>query len=234
MIGWRMYVDYRKLNQVTRHDQFPLPFMDQIIERLVGKIFYCFLDGYSRYNTVDLDDQEKTTFTCPFGIFSYRKMLYGLCNALAIFQRCMLAMFSDLVEHRIEVFMDEFAVFGSSFDEFDLVIKDKKRKREFFGDHLSRLVNQEMIEKEAKVEEEFPDEKLLMIQGRPWFPDMTNLKVVREIEVFDCWGTNFMGPFQLSHSLLYILVEVDYVSKWVEAITPSRDDAKTVVKFLEF
>jgi len=115
--GWRMCIDYRKLNQATRKDHFPLPFMDQMLERLAGKTYYYFLDGYSGYNqiTVDPQDQEKTAFTCPFGVFAYRKMPFELCNALATFQRCMLAIFSDLVENCIEVFMDDFSVFGSSF-----------------------------------------------------------------------------------------------------------------------
>jgi len=88
-----------------------------MLERLAGKAYYCFLDGYSGYNqiTVDPQDQEKTTFTCPFGVFAYRKMSFGLCNAPATFQRCMLAIFSDLVENCIEVFMDDFSIFGSSF-----------------------------------------------------------------------------------------------------------------------
>jgi len=77
-----------------------------------------FLVDYSGYNqiTVNPQDQEKTTFTCPFGIFPYRKMSFGLCNAPATLQRCMLAIFLDLVEKSIEVFMDNFLVFGSSFD----------------------------------------------------------------------------------------------------------------------
>jgi len=115
--SWRMCIDYRKLNLATRNDHFPLPFMDQMLERLAGKTYYCFLDGYSSYNqiTVDPQDQEKTTFTCPFGVFAYRKMSFGLCNAPATFQRCMLVIFVDLVESCIEVFMDDFSVFDSSF-----------------------------------------------------------------------------------------------------------------------
>ena len=127
--GWRMCIDYRKLNQATRKDHFPLPFMDQMLERLAGKAYYCFLDGYSGYNqiVVDPEDQEKTAFTCPFGVFAYRKMSFGLCNAPATFQRCMLAIFSDLIEKCIEVFMDDFSVFGSTFDDclenLDTVLK---------------------------------------------------------------------------------------------------------------
>ena len=72
--GWRVCIDYRKLNATTRKDHFPLPFIDQMLERLAGHAFYCFLDGYSGYNQVVIapDDQEKTTFTCPFGTFAYR------------------------------------------------------------------------------------------------------------------------------------------------------------------
>jgi hypothetical protein len=92
--------------------------MDQMLERLAGQEYYCFLDGYSGYNqiTVDPGDQEKTAFTCPFGVFAYRRMPFGLCNAPATFQRCMLAIFSDMMEDTMEVFMDDFSVFGKSFD----------------------------------------------------------------------------------------------------------------------
>ncbi|KAL5565157.1 hypothetical protein UlMin_028321 [Ulmus minor] len=80
--GWRVCIDYRKLNDATRKDHFPLPFIDQMLEKLSGHDYYCFLDGYSGYNQIPLapEDQEKTTFTCPY------------------------------------VFMDDFSVFGSSFD----------------------------------------------------------------------------------------------------------------------
>ncbi|KAL9382097.1 hypothetical protein Peur_025132 [Populus x canadensis] len=117
--GWRMCVDYRKLNLATRKDHFPLPFMDQMLERLAGKSFYCFLDGYSGYNQIVInpEDQEKTTFTCPFGTYAYRRMPFGLCNAPATFQRCMMSIFSDYVERIIEVFMDDFTVYGDSFDK---------------------------------------------------------------------------------------------------------------------
>ncbi|CAL8084600.1 unnamed protein product [Prunus armeniaca] len=117
--GWRMCVDYRKINTGTRKDHFPLPFTDQMLERLAGRAFYCFLDGYSGYNQIPVaaEDQEKTTFTCPFGTFAYRRMPFGLCNAPATFQRCMMSIFSGLVEQVVEVFMDDFSVFGDSFDE---------------------------------------------------------------------------------------------------------------------
>ncbi|GJT66627.1 reverse transcriptase domain-containing protein [Tanacetum coccineum] len=116
--GWRVCIDYRKLNEATRKDHFPLPFMDQMIERLAGNEFYCFLDGFSGYFQIPIDpqDQKKTTFTCPYGTFAYRRMPFGLCNASGTFQRCMMAIFHDMIEKTMEVFMDDFSVFGDSFD----------------------------------------------------------------------------------------------------------------------
>ncbi|RVX10776.1 Transposon Ty3-I Gag-Pol polyprotein [Vitis vinifera] len=100
-------------------DHFPLPFMDQVLERVSGHPFYCFLDGYSGYFQIEIDveDQEKTTFTCPFGTYAYRRMPFGLCNAPATFQRCMLSIFSDMVERIMEVFMDDITVYGTSFED---------------------------------------------------------------------------------------------------------------------
>ena len=116
--GWRVCIDYRKLNAGTRKDHFPLPFVDQMLERVAGHEFYCFLDGYSGYNQIEiaLEDQEKTTFTCPFGTFAFRKMPFGLCNAPGTFQRCMMGIFSDMIEIILEIFMDDFSVFGDSFE----------------------------------------------------------------------------------------------------------------------
>nr|GEZ91629.1 reverse transcriptase domain-containing protein [Tanacetum cinerariifolium] len=115
---WRVCINYHKLNEATRKDHFPLPFMDQMLERLAGNEYYCFLDGFSGYFQIpiDLRDQEKTTFTCPHGTFAYRRMPFGLCNAPGTFQRCMLAIFHDMVEKTMEVFMDDFSVFGNSFE----------------------------------------------------------------------------------------------------------------------
>ncbi|GJY93639.1 reverse transcriptase domain-containing protein, partial [Tanacetum coccineum] len=113
----RVCIDYRKLNEATRKDHFPLPFMDQMLERLAGNQYYCFLDGFSGYFQIPIDpkDQEKTTFTCPYGTFAYRRMPFGLCNAPGTFQRCMMAIFHDMIEKTMEVFMDDFSVFGDSF-----------------------------------------------------------------------------------------------------------------------
>ncbi|GJU92028.1 reverse transcriptase domain-containing protein [Tanacetum coccineum] len=115
--GWRVCIDYRKLNDATLKDHFPLPFMEQMLERLSGNKYYCFLDGFSGYFQIPIDpqDQEKTTFTCPYGRFAYRRMPFGLCNAPGTFQRCMMVILHDMIEETMEVFMDDFSVFGDSF-----------------------------------------------------------------------------------------------------------------------
>ncbi|GKF11860.1 DNA-directed DNA polymerase, partial [Tanacetum coccineum] len=84
-----------------------------MLERLCGNEYYCLLDGFSRFFQILIapEDQEKTTFTCPYGTFAYRRMPFGLCSAPATFQRCIMAIFHDMVEDFMEVFMDDFSVF---------------------------------------------------------------------------------------------------------------------------
>ncbi|GKE14744.1 reverse transcriptase domain-containing protein [Tanacetum coccineum] len=109
IMGWRVYIDNHKLNGATAKDHFPLPFMDQ--NPISRWFFEIFLDSYRSYGP------RKTTFTCPFGTYAYRQMPFGLCNAPATFQRCMLAIFHDMIEELLKIFMDDFSVFGNSFDK---------------------------------------------------------------------------------------------------------------------
>ncbi|KAM6582762.1 hypothetical protein CsatB_009764 [Cannabis sativa] len=452
-----------------------------MLDKLAGQEYYCFLDGYSGYHQIAIapEDQEKTTFTCPYGTFAFRRMPFGLCNAPATFQRCMMAIFSDLIEKCIEVFMDDFSVFGSSFDqclsnlelvltrcedsnlvlnwekchfmvtegivlghkiskegievdrakvstienlpppvsvkgvrsflghagfyrrfikdfskvakplsnllasgvpfefgkdcleafqilkeklisapivttpnwelpfeimcdasdyaigavlgqrvdkvfrtiyyasktlndaqlnyattekemlaivfacdkfrpylignkvivytdhsaikylmtkkdakprlirwvlllqEFDLDIKDKKGTENLVADHLSRLeLEESQNTKEVQINEQFPDEQLFSVRESlmvPWYADYVNYLAANitppELsrqqlkkffsDLFDVWGIDFMGPFPSSFSNLYILLAVDYVSKWVEAAATPANDGKTVLRFLQ-
>ena len=131
-----MCIDYRKLNDATRKYHFPIPFLDQILERVVGHPYYCFLDGYSGYYQILItsEDQEKTTFTCLFQTFAFRRMPFGLFNAPATFQRCMLSIFSDMVENFLEVFIYDLTVFGNSFDtclnNLERVLEKCKKKKD--------------------------------------------------------------------------------------------------------
>nr|GEZ24220.1 reverse transcriptase domain-containing protein [Tanacetum cinerariifolium] len=363
--GWRVYIDYRKLNEATRKDHFPLSFMDQMLERLAGSEYYCFLDGFSGYFQISIDpyDQEKTTFTCPYGTFDYRRMPFGLCNAPGTFQRCMLAIFHDMVEKTMEVFMDDFSVFKNSFEtclsrldkmlqrsedtklclnwekshfmvkkgivlghkisrhgievdkaKVDVItmlphpttvkgvwsflghagfyrqfIKDfskisqpmthllekdtlfifsedcikalqtlKQKLTEapiliapnwdlpfelmcdasdfaigaenLAADHLSRLEKPyENVLDPKEINETFPLETLRKVSQRDEMPPNS----IQICEIFDVWGIDFMGSFSSSRGNKYILVAVDYLSKWVEAKALPTNDAQVVCKFLK-
>ncbi|GKE27163.1 reverse transcriptase domain-containing protein [Tanacetum coccineum] len=407
--GWRVCIDYRKLNNATGKNHFPLPFMDQMLERLAGNEYYCFLDGFSGYFQIPIDhqDQEKTTFTCPYGTFAYRRMPFGLCNAPGTFQRCMMAIFHDMIEETMEVFMDDFLVFRDSFSsclshldkmlkrcedtnlvlnwekchfmvkegivlghnisksrievdrakvdviaklppptfvkgirmytdhsalkyllakqdaksrllrwilllqEFDVIICDKKEAENLAADHLSRLENPHQSDPEKKeITETFPLETLGMVTFRgdsntPWIcadqvirwcvygqeavdiltachngpteghhgANYTAKKVfdfsfywptiyrdahdlvmrcdacqrqgkisqrdempqnaIQVCEIFDIRGIDFLGPLSSSRGNKYILVAVNYLSKWVEAIALPTNDARVVCRFLK-
>ncbi|GJT41573.1 reverse transcriptase domain-containing protein [Tanacetum coccineum] len=410
--GWRVCIDYRKLNEATAKDHFPLPFMDQMSERLAGNKYFCFLDGFSGYlqNYIDPNDQEKTTFTYPFGTYAYRRMPFGLCNDPATFQRCVLAIFHDMIEESVErckdahlvlnwekchfmvkegivlghkvssaglevdkakinvisklppptnikgvrsflghagfyrrfikdfskiarpitkllekdtpfEFNDEcqkafellkekltcapvivspnwnlpFELMCDASDfavgavlEFDIEIKDKKGTENVDVDHLSRIDNN-VSSDDSEADDNFPGETLMEINTRnkPWFSDFANYLVgdiipkgmtyqqknklfsdlkhyfweepylfkvcsdacqktgniskhdempltnIQVCEIFDVWGIDFMGPFLKSHKFEYILVAVDYVSKWAEAQALPTNDARVVITFLK-
>ncbi|RDY00186.1 Retrovirus-related Pol polyprotein, partial [Mucuna pruriens] len=132
LLTWTLlvsYIDYRKLNSTTHKDHLPLPFIDQVLEKLVGKSHYCFLDGYSRYMQIHiaLEDQHKTTFTCPFGTFAYTRLSFALYNASSTFQRCMLNIFLDFLEECMEVFMDDFTGYSNIFDALEGLKSTKQR-----------------------------------------------------------------------------------------------------------
>ncbi|GKA32663.1 reverse transcriptase domain-containing protein [Tanacetum coccineum] len=327
--GWRVCIDYRKLNGATRKDHFPLPFIDQMLERLSGNEYYYFLDGFSGFFQIPIapKDQEKITFTCPYGTFAYRRMTFGLCNALATFQRCMTVIFHNMVEDFMEVFMDNFLVFGNTFDQcldnldkmlgrceetnlvlnwekchfmvkegivlgykisrkgievdkakvdvtaklltpqikhdaklrlirwvmllqgFNIEIKDKKGAKNLAANHLSRLKNPNMGElAEDEIGDKFPDDHLMILKSKlndkePWghhSASITGRKVYKAgfywpsiFKDAKDYGLDFMGPFPDSRGNKYILVAVDYVSKWVEAQALPINDARVVVKFLK-
>nr|GEY15593.1 reverse transcriptase domain-containing protein [Tanacetum cinerariifolium] len=121
--GWRVCIDYRKFNDATRKDHFSLPFIDQMLERLAGNEFYCFLYGFSGYFQIPISppDHEKTTFTCPYGTFAYCRMPFGLYNAPGIFQRYMMTIFHDMIDKTMEVFVDDFLVLEIHFHRAFLI-----------------------------------------------------------------------------------------------------------------
>nr|GEW49499.1 reverse transcriptase domain-containing protein [Tanacetum cinerariifolium] len=171
--GWRLCIDYLKLNEATRKGHFPLPFMDQMLVRLAGNQYYCFLDCFSGYFQIPIDskDQEKTTFTCPYGTFAYRRMPFGLCNALCTFQR-MLKRCEDtnlcLNWEKSHFMVKEGIVLGHKISKQGIEVGKAKA-----DDPHQNVLDPKEINKS------FPLETLNVVstrgnQSTPWFADFIN------------------------------------------------------------
>ena len=209
--GWRVCIDYRRLNEVTHKDHFPLPFIDQLLERIYGHPFYCFLDGYSGYFQIEItiEDQEKTTFTCPFNTYAYRRMPFGLCNAPTIFQRCMLSIFSNLVERIMEVYMDNITVYGENFEE--CLVNLETILHRCIEKNL--MLNWEkchfMVSKGIVIE--VNKEKVDLISK---LPPPTNVKTVRQFLGHAGFYRRFIQDFSKIVKPLYKLLEKDATFEW--------------------
>jgi hypothetical protein len=113
-----IYIDFRNLNRVSLKDNYPLPKMDHIPQKVVGSQRLSMLDGFSGYNKVLVhpEDQEKTKFTTPWGTFMYPKMPFGLMNSGATFQRAMDIAFFEEKDKFVVIYLDDIT-FYSKFDE---------------------------------------------------------------------------------------------------------------------
>uniref|UniRef100_A0A2N9GA31 Reverse transcriptase domain-containing protein n=1 Tax=Fagus sylvatica TaxID=28930 RepID=A0A2N9GA31_FAGSY len=192
--GWRMCIDYRKLNSVTRKDHFPLPFIDQILERVASHEYYCFLDGYSGYYQIEiaLEDQGKTTFTCPFGTFAFRRMPFGCVEKGLVlnWEKCHFMVTSGIVLDMR--FTKDFSSISrplcnlllkestfewiESCEEFNIQIKDKKGVENVMANHLSRLTFEE-VKEEIPIRDAFLNEQLFAVTELPWYAHIVNYLV---------------------------------------------------------
>ncbi|XP_070682486.1 uncharacterized protein [Malus domestica] len=210
--GWRVCIDYRKLNATTRNDHFPLPFIDQMLERLAGYAFYCFLDGYSGFYRRFIKD--------------FSKVAQPLCRLLQTdvtfeFNEECTASFNQLKEllttAPIIVPLDWSLPFELMCDASDYalgaVLGQRKDKRPHVIYYASRTLN---------------DAQMGNIGARDQMPQVFILNV----EIFDVWGIEFMGPFPSSYGFMYILLAVDYVSKWVKAKATRTNYSKVVADFI--
>ena len=226
-------VDYMILNELTRKDHFPLPFIDQFLKRVSGKPFYCFLDEYSGYFQIEIgaEDQEKTNFTCLFCTYAYRRIPFGLCNAPATFQRCMLSIFSDMAERIMEVYMDDITIYGNTIEqclanletvlhiciEKDLVLNWEKCQFMLNqGIVLGHVISNKEIEVDkAKVE--------LIVK----LPPPTNVKAVRQFLSHLGFYRRFIKDFSKIVKPLYELLEKDTKFTWNEACQKSLEELKS-------
>nr|GEV91486.1 reverse transcriptase domain-containing protein [Tanacetum cinerariifolium] len=174
----------------------------------------------------DPQDQEKTTFTCPYGTFSYRRMPFGLCNAPGTFQRCMMDIFHYMIEETMEVFMDDFSVFEDSFSSclsyLDKMLKRCKDTNLVLNWDKCHFMVKEGIVFGHKISESRIEVDRAKVDVIAKLPHLTSVK-----------GIDFMGLFPSSRGNKYILMAVDYLSKWVEAKALPTNDARVVVKILK-
>jgi Reverse transcriptase (RNA-dependent DNA polymerase) len=114
----RVCQDFRKLNAATQKDHYPLPFIDLVLDMVALHELYSFLDGYSGYNQVSIrqEDQDKTTFMTDLGTFAFWVMPFGLCNAPGTFQWIMMIIFQDFLRKFLEIFINDFCVYGAEKD----------------------------------------------------------------------------------------------------------------------
>jgi hypothetical protein len=135
----RLCVDFQNLNRVSLKDNYPLPKMDYILQKVVGSQKISMLDGFSGYNQimVHLDDQEKTTFTTPWGSFMYVKIPFGIMNAGENFQRAMDIAFSDEKDKFIVIYLDDITIFSDSDDQHLEHIRKVFQKCRKFGISLN-------------------------------------------------------------------------------------------------
>ena len=109
-----MCVDLKKVNAATVWDHYPLLFTEHVLERVAGHEAYSFVDGFFGYNQVSIDpkDQHKMAFAMTWGVFAYRKMLFGLTNAPATFQRLMSIAFKEYLRICLKIFLDDLCIYS--------------------------------------------------------------------------------------------------------------------------
>ncbi|KAL6335471.1 hypothetical protein AAG906_029714 [Vitis piasezkii] len=290
--GWRVCIDYKKLNAVTRKDHFPLPFVDQVLERVSGHPFYCFLDGYS----VHL--RNAWLIWKQFFIDALKRTWYSTGRKCHFMVRAVLGQREDGKPYVIYYAMGSFIIVFTDhsalkylltkqdakarlirwillLQEFDLQIKDKKGVENVVADHLSSEWNaQDRKHFFAKIHAYYWEEPFLFKYcadqiirkcvpedeqqgilshchenayahimsrncdrcqrlGKLTKRNQMPMNPILIVELFDVWGIDFMGPFPMSFGNSCILVGVDYVSKWVEAIPCKQNDHRVVLKFLK-
>ena len=230
--SWRVCIDYRRLNEVTRKDHFPLPFIDQLLERVSGHPFYCFLDGYSGYFQIEIapEDQEKTTFTCPFGTYAYRRMPFRLCNAPATFQRCMLSMFSDMVERIMEVYMDDITVYGGDFEEcltnLEAILQRCIEKNLVLNWEKCHFILNQGIVLGHIISSRGIEVDKAKIDIISKLPPPTNVKTIRQFLGHAGFYRRFIKDFSKIAKPLYKLLEKDAKFVWEEDCQKSFEELK--------
>nr|GEU79878.1 reverse transcriptase domain-containing protein [Tanacetum cinerariifolium] len=252
--GWRVCIDYRKLNDATRKDHFPLLFMDQMLERLAGNEFYCFLDGFSGYfpevygdYLYDMIEKTMEVFMDDFLVFgdSFSSCLTDLDKMLNHCEETNLV----LNWEKCHFMCREGIILGHKISKSGTEVDRAKKAFEILkachegpsgGHHGANLTAKKVFDAGffwpliyRHAHEMIKTCDICQRQGIISQRDEMPQNSIQVCEIFDIWGIDFMGPFPSSKGNKYILVAVDYLSKWVEAKALPTNDARVVVKFLK-
>jgi hypothetical protein len=158
-----------------------------MLERLANHSFFFYLDGYSGYHqiSIHLNNQSKTTFTSPYGTFAYRWMSFALCNTPASFQRCMMVIFFDLIEKVMEVFMDDFSIYGKTFQDclanLNKVLKRCQMANLVLNWEKYHFILREGIVLGHKISEKGIEVGKMKIEVIEQLPPPTNVKGIRSV-----------------------------------------------------
>ncbi|GJR35997.1 reverse transcriptase domain-containing protein [Tanacetum coccineum] len=248
--GWRVCIGYHKLNNATQKDHFPLPFVDQMLERLAGHEYYCFLDRFSGYLQIPiaLEDQEKTTFTCSYGTFAYKQMPCGLCNAPATFKRCAENLTVDHLSRLENPDLGKLtkAEIRDLFPEERLMAISDKNNEPWYADYANYLANRiesyEGVSQEMRRHKSFDNviaahQEGIMVLPQPqeksskpaYTGQVSSAMNIDWSEVAMPVNEPATSPLGMKH----LKIAIDYVSKWVEAQAFPASDARNVVNFLK-
>ena len=207
--------------------------LDHLLERVSRHPFYCFFDGYSGYYQIEIapEDQEKTTFTCPFGSYAYRRMPFCLCNAPATFQRCMLSMFSNMVERIREVYMDDITVYGSDFEEcltnLEAILQRCIEKNLGLNWEKCHFMVNKGIVLGHVISSRGIEVDMAKIELISKFPSTTNVKIVRQFLGHAGFYRRFIKDFSKISKPLYKLLEKDSKFIWEKQYQERFEELKS-------
>ena len=228
----RFCVDYRKLNKVTTRDSYPLPRVDDILDSLHGAEWFTTLDLRSGYWQVEVEpsDRPKTAFTTPYGLYQFRVMPFGLCNAPSTFQRLMELVLSGMCWEICLIYLDDVIVFGRNWDEHlqrlrqvlsrlqEAHLKLHPGKCQFFRKSVSflgHIISQHGVETDP-----------VKIQAITHWPPPTNAKELRSFLGLASYYRRFIPKFAEIAAPLYRLQEKESRFSWTEPCQTAFDTLK--------
>jgi ribonuclease HI len=231
----RLCVDFRNLNKCSRKDNYPLPKMEHMLQKVSGSKVMSFIDGFSGYNQIVVhpEDREKTAFTTPWGTFVYEKMPFGLMNAGATFQRAMDIAFIGEKDKFVLIYLDDITVFSSSHELHLQHLRKTFLKCRRYGISLNPKKSSFAL-KEGKLLGHIVSEDGVKIDPKR-VEAIRNLSLPRsKKDIQSFLGTinfvrRFIGNFAELTKHITAMLKKDSEMKWTEAARQSFHDIKEAI-----